>query len=251
MPSNGMPEKFHSLHEQEEFFRSKALELIAANSDLALHLAVVESAMDLTDLLWQVPLEDEDFKVLQLLSIRIFNAFGASLKLALSGYSQNSVLVMRDIMETVFLMDMFGKDRSAIKQWREAESAKERDRFRPINVRKFLDDHDGFTSGKRAENYKMFSELAGHPSMKSMRMLHPQIDYAVRGPFMEFKTLQAVLSEMAKLAVQVGEIVSAFFPDDFDAATASRVTFDVKKVVWIKKFYGSSFRQVLRSYQAV
>ena len=119
MSSDGVPENFHSLHEQEELLRSKALELIAANGDLALHLAIVESAMDLADLLRQVPTEGKDFKVLQILSIRTFNAFGASIKLALSGYSQNSALVMRDILETVFLTGMFSKDRSAIKLWRE------------------------------------------------------------------------------------------------------------------------------------
>lgn len=238
MPSHGVPENFHSLHGQEECLRSKALELIDANPDLALHLAVVESAMDLADLLRQVPSEDEDFKVLQLLSIRTFNAFGASIKLAMTGYSQNSALVMRDILETVFLTDMFSKDRSAIKQWREAKSAKERDIFRPVNVRKFLDNHDGFTSGTRAAVYKMFSELAGHPSMQSMHMLRPQIGGdAVGGPFIEFKTLQAVLSEMAKLAVQVGEIVSRFVPLDFHAAIASKTAFDHKKAEWIKTFY--------------
>ena len=78
MSSDGVPENFHSLHEQEEFLRSKALELIAANGDLALHLAIVKSAMDLADLLRQVPTEDEDFKVLQILSIRTFNAFGST-----------------------------------------------------------------------------------------------------------------------------------------------------------------------------
>ena len=36
MSSDGMPENFNSLHEQEEILRSKALELIAANRDLAL-----------------------------------------------------------------------------------------------------------------------------------------------------------------------------------------------------------------------
>ena len=175
MFSGGVPTNLHLLHEQEDLLRSKALELIATNQELTLHLTVVESAMDLADLLRQVPTEDEDFKVLQILSIRTFNAFGASIKLALSGYSQNSALLMRDIVETVFLTDMFSKDRSTIKLWRQAESSAERDRFRPVNVRKFLDDHDGFTSGKRAAVYKMFSELAGHPSMQSMHMLRPQV----------------------------------------------------------------------------
>lgn len=238
MSSEGVPEKLHFLHEQEEFMRSKALENIAVNPDLALHLAVVESAMYLTYLLTRAPSEDEDFKELQMLSIRIFNAFGASIKLALSGYSQNSALIMRDIQETVFLTDMLSKDRSAVKQWREAKSAKERDRFRPVNVRKFLDNRDGFTSGKRAEVYKMFSELAGHPSRRSMDRLFLQVHRdTVYSPFLELERLQKILSEMAKLAVQVGEIVSGFFPDDFHTMTALKTAFHLKKAEWIEKFY--------------
>jgi len=156
--------------------------------------------------------------VLQFLSIRTFNGFAASIKLALSGYSQNGALLMRDILETVFLTDMFNKDRTTIKQWREANSAKEKDKFRPIKVHKFLDAHDSFTGEKRAATYKMFCELAGHPSMHSIHMLRPQVGGdAVGGPFIEFKMLQAVLSEMTKLAIQVGEISSDFFPNDSKA----------------------------------
>jgi len=84
----------------------------------------------------------------------------------------------------------------------------------------------------------MFSELAGHPSMQSMHMLLPQIGGdAVGGPFMEFKMLQAVLSEMAKLAVQIGEIISDFFPDDFNASIVPSGIFNEKKAEWVKKFY--------------
>lgn len=38
---------------------------------------------------------------------------------------------------------------------------------------------------KRFETYKMFSELAGHPTMKSALMMRPQHGDAVIGPFME------------------------------------------------------------------
>ncbi len=194
--------------------------------------------MDLCDVYRQIETDDEDEKVVQLLSMRVFNAFGASLKLALSGYSQNSALIMRDILETVFLVDMFRKDSTAIKRWREASSSREKDEFRPVNVRKFLDNHDGFTTRKREQVYKMFSELAGHPSMQSMHMMRPvKGGDSVIGPFMEFSVLQAVLSEMGRLAVQVGEIVDSFFLDDFDQATASRTAFAEHKAQWIKAFY--------------
>lgn len=238
MALSGIPANLDSLHEAEEGLRSKALELIAADQGLPLHLAVIENAMDLCDLFRQIVTDYEDEKAVQLLSMRVFNAFGASLKLALSGYSQNSALIMRDILETVFLVGMFRRDRTAIKRWREASSNRAKDEFRPVKVRKFLDDHDGFTTQRREKIYKMFSELAGHPSMQSMHMMRPvKGGDSVIGPFMEFSTLQAVLSEMGRLAVQVGEVVDSFFPADFDQATSSRAAFAEHKAQWIKTFY--------------
>tara|TARA_R110000868_G_scaffold101801_1_gene280438 strand:+ start:750 stop:1481 length:732 start_codon:yes stop_codon:yes gene_type:complete len=241
MPANELPNNLRTMYEQEELLRSKAIVLISDNHDLRLHLEIIESAMNLADIMRKVPSEDEDFKVLRILSIRIFNAFGASMKLALSGYFQNSAMILRDILETTFLLGMFQKDRCAIKRWREATSSKERDEFRPVNVRKFLDHHDGFTGGKRREIYKLFSELAAHPNMKSVHMLRPKIGGdAVGGPYMEFPTLQAVLSEMARLAVQIGEIISEFLPRGVRADTALEADlFARKKVGWINKFYAS------------
>ena len=108
-----------------------------------------------------------------MLGIRTFNAFGASLKLALSGYSQNGALVMRDILETVFLIDLFQGDRKLIKKWRLADKTTLDKEFMPVTVRMALDSRDGFTSKKREAIYKLFSELAGHPTMKSALMLRP------------------------------------------------------------------------------
>jgi hypothetical protein len=37
--------------------------------------------------------------------------------LALSGYHQNSALILRDVMEMVFLLDLFAGDPSLIERW--------------------------------------------------------------------------------------------------------------------------------------
>ena len=79
MSEHAIPENLRSLHAQEEFLRDRALELVASDGRLALHVRVVENAMDLTDLLRQVSTDDEDMKVIQILGMRTFNAFGASL----------------------------------------------------------------------------------------------------------------------------------------------------------------------------
>jgi hypothetical protein len=45
-----------------------------------------------------------------------------------------------------------------------------------VKVREALDTRDGFTSKKRFEMYELFSELAGHPNMKSSWMMRQQKD---------------------------------------------------------------------------
>lgn len=238
MKESGISERLSLLHEEEQRLRDEAEEIVRGDERLALHLSVVEHAMDLADLLRQFPTEDEDLKVVQMLGMRTFNAFAASLKLALSGYGQNSTLIMRDILETVFLLDLFDGDRSSIERWRCADKAERLKHFRPVKVRDALDQRDGFDGKRRAEHYKLFSELAGHPNMEAVHMLRPQKDGdAVSGPFIEATFLAAVLSEMGKLAVLAGDKLTRFMPDTWAKADAARAAFSVVKWQWIDVLY--------------
>ncbi len=238
MAERGIPDKLRNLHRQEEELRRKAVALVEGDNRQALHLSVIEHAMDLADILRQYPADEEDMKVIQVLGMRMFNAFGASVKLALSGYVQNSALIMRDILETVFLMDLFRGDRTAIERWRFADKKERMKNFSPISVRKALDARDGFDGEKRAKLYAMFSELAGHPTMKSVSMMRPQKNGdAVIGPFIEATSLEAVLSEMGRLGVQAGEILNAFFPETWTNGFEARVAFARVKRHWLDTFY--------------
>lgn len=233
-----IPNNLVGLHKQEEELRLKALPWIKSNERLLQHITLVELSMDLADLLRQFDTSDEDLKVIQLLGMRTFNAFGASLKLAFSGYFQNSALVMRDILETVFLIDLFQRDKTLISKWRTADKKERIREFRPVRVREKLDTLDGYTSKKRAETYGLFSELAGHPTMRSACMMRPEKEGdAVIGPFMEITSLEAVISEMGRLAIQVGEQLDLFFPEDWDVPVPSRLAFAKSKKLWLDKFY--------------
>ena len=137
--------------------RSKAIEAIVADQRLHLHLEVVEGAMNIADWLRQFETDDEDLKLIQVLGIRMFNAFGASLKLCCSGYYQNAALILRDVLETVFLVDLFRGDKSLIAKWRLADKASRMKQFKPVLVRTMLDDRDGFTERKRAAMYDLLT----------------------------------------------------------------------------------------------
>jgi hypothetical protein len=232
-----IPSNLADLHRGEEQLREKAMKIIADDNNLQLQLTILEAAMELADIFRQFNSDNDDIKVIQVLGMRIFNAFGAALKLALSGYHQNSALVLRDVIETVFLLDLFSGDRKKIQEWRLSSDKDQKNNFSPYKVRTQLDSRDGFTSQKREAIYKLFSELAGHPNMKSHLMLRPKKDSdAVIGPFMEMTTLQAIISEMGKLALQAGEHIEAFIPDDYNNSFSSRAAFAKVKLVWWKNF---------------
>lgn len=233
-----LPDNLEAIHGLEKQLRAKALYLVAQDRNLALHIALVEQAMNLGDLLRQFPTDDEDLKVIQILGMRMFNAFGASLILALSGYAQNSALLMRDIMETVFLVDLFSGDRSLIAKWRFADNQTIKRDFSPAAVRKALDARHGHTTKRREEHYKLFSQLAAHPTMKSDWLMRPEKDGdAVIGPFIEKPSLEAVLSEMGRLAVQVGMHLGAFFPEGWPKGFGPRLGFVEAAKTWRATFY--------------
>lgn len=224
------------LHGGEEFLRTKALEALK-DDRLRLHAEVIEQAMNVADGLRQFHTDDEDLKLIQVLGMRIFNAFGASLKLCLSGYYQNAALIMRDVLETTFLIDLFRGDRTLIAKWRMADKAARLKSFKPVKVRTLLDDRDGFTERKRAAIYDQFSELAGHATMQSIAMLRPKGMEAQIGPFFDATALEAVLSEMGRLAVQAGELLDAFLPDRSANTLALRLGFVSAKASWLTTFY--------------
>lgn len=216
--------------------REKATLAILNDSEVLLHLDAIERAMSLAKVVVDYPTGDEDFKVIKMLSIRMFNAFGASLKLILSGYHQNGALVMRDTLETLFLMDLFRTDSSSIQHWRFADKKQMKEMFSPLAVRKTLDKRDGLNTMKRAETYKMFSELAAHPNMHSQHMLKAEKGGdIVMGPFMEFSSLKSGISELGRLAIQSGEIMNAFLPGNWNPEDVC-TSFAWIKQKWIQAF---------------
>jgi hypothetical protein len=100
---NKFPFNLISLHNQEEHLRATSKQNIESNKDQILHLSIIEAAMEICDVLREFKTEDDDLKVIQLFGMRMFNAFAASIKLIMSGYYQKGGMIMRDILETVFL----------------------------------------------------------------------------------------------------------------------------------------------------
>jgi hypothetical protein len=85
----------------------------------------------------------------------------------------------------------------------------------------------------------MFSELAEHPTMKSdLMMMRPQRNGdAVTGPFIEAAALDAVVAEMGRLAIQVGEQLGLFFPSDWAQAPPRAARLRQAQAALVETFY--------------
>ena len=158
-----VPENFRLVHVREEELRARAEALVESNPRLALHLLVVERAINLADMFRQVPTEDENRKVLQVQGMRVYNSFCASVKLTLSGYGHASVVLLRAALETTFLLDLFSSDEAAVERWRTAEPREQEREYSPFKVRVALDERDGCEDRRREKLYKMLSRFAVHP----------------------------------------------------------------------------------------
>ncbi len=232
------PENLARLKELEDQLHKASLQIISGDKNLLLHVDVVEATMDLANCCRMIENSDEDFKVVQMASLRLFNGCSCALKLMMSGYYQASAMLMRDMLEVVFLLDLFSTDKSLINAWRLADKQTRMREFKPVKVREKLDERDGFSTRKRAELYELLSELASHITMKSTAMLRPPGGDALMGPFMDETALVASLEELAKLAVQAGENMNVLIMQNFKEVFPSQVTCHAAKKRWMAAFYG-------------
>ena len=191
-----LPENLELLFKEEEDIRVKSILYINSIESLKDHLLLIHDSLNiLFDLTIHFRPESDDEKTVQPLGIRLFNSTVCSLKLLLSGYYQISVSIQRDILETGFLLDYFLSNPAKISEWKHSNSTERYREFKPANIRKALDNRDGFTNKKRKNIYQMMCEYATHPSINSTQLIAPD-GYAKIGAFYDENYLKAVLEEL-------------------------------------------------------
>lgn len=188
-----------SLHEYEEELRARSQAAIALDVTLSDHLDVVAEAMNVIYAFSHDHVcGSEDELTLQYLGIRLFNAAGASVKLALSGYYQKAFDQVRDVIETYFLVDYLSTYPKKISEWKSSDKKKRISHFGPGVIRNALDRRDGYTSGERKKIYDLISELASHASYTGISLTATgPASLAQVGPFFDQKKLATWLEETA------------------------------------------------------
>jgi hypothetical protein len=188
-----------SLHKKEEELRARSLATIEADAALSDHWNLVAEAMNA---IWAFAHDhvhgSEDELALQLLGIRLFNAAGSSIKLAMAGYYQGAFVHVRDVIETYFLVDYLSTYPAEIDEWRRADRKKRMAQFGAGRIRNALDKRSGYTSGERKRIYDTISEYATHASYPGMALITTAPENMARvGPFFDEPKLRSWLGEIA------------------------------------------------------
>lgn len=233
------PENLIRAHTGAEALRHQSIAAIEASDALSQHADMIERVGNLFQYFGHKDaFRDDGDVVIRVLGHRGFNDLMVAANLILSGYYQAGVSLARDLLELTFLLHDFSGEPANIEKWHTLQGKAYDELFRPVVIRKRLDDRDGFTSKRRAEAYHFMSTLAGHPSPTGFQMLLSEGVYR-SGPFFDAKHLDACWSELAKVAVQVGIHYATFFsPNTRDAAHIKAEYLDVAND-WQATFYGA------------
>jgi hypothetical protein len=191
-------QNLRSLHRHEEELRAKGLEVIDARADLRDHFELISEAMNVIYAFSHDHVHQSDNELtLQLLGIRLFNAAGATVKLALSGYYQKAFDAVRDILETGFLADFLTTYPDRIAEWKSADKKARIVHFGPGIIRNALDKRDGYSSGERKRIYDLLSEHASHASYSGFSLVTNAQNLGQIGPFFAPKKLAICITELA------------------------------------------------------
>ncbi len=209
---------------------------IGETPELRDHVGIINAALDyiLTTLRIYNHSDEDELAALRL-AVRCFNSGAASLRLLRGGYYQPSFAMIRDLVETTFLLDLFQRDKATIAEWRTLPAKKREDRFKPFAVRSRLDEMDGYKEARRAAAYKMLSTYAAHPSPEGFQIISPNGMTQV-GPFPDAGLLTAGLQELSKHLAYAAIVISGHVESDDCAVLSVKQAYFDKLERWNAKY---------------
>lgn len=233
-----LPENLENLRKEEDRIRTQSLLHIDGDAAFKDHLGLVHDSLDAVHAftISHVNANEEEL-VIQRLGIRLFNSGACALSFLLAGYYQNSALLIRDLLETGFLIDYFRSEPTKIRPWRDASDKDREKHFQPVQIRDALDKRDGFKEKKRGAAYRLLSNYATHPTNPGFKLFSPNWMSKI-GPFFDEGYLKALLEELTKRLPASADVYVRFFGVVTPEVEAARRFFLNRLSVWSEKYLG-------------
>ena len=145
---------------------------------------------------------------------------------------------MRDIFETVALLDYLHTSPTQIAAWKASDKKQRIAQFGPGAIRNALNSRDQLSGNKRKEMYDRLSEYASHATAPGFQLLAPE-GLGQIGPFLSEKYLKAWLEETVKFLVHGATIFMGHFPNVEPPLLLEKAGFLEHANRWHDKYMGN------------
>lgn len=184
-----------------------ATEVVASENYLQDHLQLIETYMDCVNMVRQSANNDKRSIALVGLFLRTFDASSYCLRSAMSGNYTGSAMYARDILETQFLLNYLLDAPGRPEEWLRSDPKNPPKEYNPVEIRKKLDERDGFEEKRRMESYKAFSVLGAHPNPGGFELKRDSARRIHAGPFKQRETLELCIQEAARAVLPLCEML--------------------------------------------
>ncbi|WP_332700501.1 hypothetical protein [Devosia sp.] len=140
----------------------------------------------------------------QVLGIRVLNSLGSADELILQGFFQPAGIMIRDIVECSFLLDLFSRAPEHLPKWIALGQEAGLKEYRPRQVRDLLNKIDGIGENARQKPYTFYSRYGTHPNPEAVGLIAPGGEVHI-GPFLDETRLIGLTYDLTRFSVLSAE----------------------------------------------
>jgi hypothetical protein len=143
---------------------------------------------------------EQELVALQVLGIRVLNSMGAADELILQGFFQPAAIMIRDIVECSYLLDLFSRAREHLPKWIALGQEAGLKEYKPGQVRDLLNAIDGIDRKARQAPYTFYSRYGTHPNSEAVGLIAPEAAVHI-GPFVDETRLIGLTYDLTRFGV--------------------------------------------------